>query len=184
MLKFIFLIIIGFFLLVKGADLLVDGASNIAKKFKIPDIVIGLTIVSIGTSMPDFFVSITSSFQKASDISVGNVIGSNLCNLLLILGTTAVIKDIKFKKTTQYIELPFLVFTNILLFILVQDGTLSQKESCILIFLFLCFIIYNYLKAKKEQTLGATNPQDISIIKSLAHIRHYLWETTFQTGIS
>ena len=102
---------------------------GIAKKFRIPDIVIGLTIVSIGTSMPELFVSITSSFKNASDISVGNVIGSNLCNLLLILGATAVIKDIKFEKNTKYIELPFLIFTNILLFVLVQDGKLSQKEN-------------------------------------------------------
>ena len=167
MLKLLFFIIIGFFLLIKGADFLVDGASNLAKKFGIPDIIIGLTIVSIGTSMPELFVSITSSFQNASDITLGNVIGSNICNLLLILGTTAIIKEIKFKRNTKYIEIPFLIFTNILLFILLQDGTLSQKESCILIFLFTCFLIYNYLTAKQENNSKSNEFSNISIIKSL-----------------
>lgn len=143
---------------------------GIAKKFKIPDIVIGLTIVSIGTSMPELFVSLTSSFKNASDISIGNVIGSNLCNLLLILGATAVIKDIKFEKNTKYIEIPFLIFTNILLFVLVQDGMLSQKESCLLIFLFICFLAYNYISTKKEQSLNKSeneNTENISIIKCI-----------------
>lgn len=171
MLKYIFFIIVGFSFLIKGADFLVDGASGIARKFRIPDIVIGLTIVSIGTSMPELFVSITSSFQNASDISVGNVIGSNLCNLLLILGATAIIKDIKFKETTKYIELPFLIFTNIILFILVQDGILSQKESCLLVFLFICFLTYTYLVSKKEQTItDSTINKEISIIKSIFFI--------------
>ena len=143
---------------------------GIAKKFRIPDIVIGLTIVSIGTSMPELFVSITSSFKNASDISVGNVIGSNLCNLLLILGATAVIKDIKFEKNTKYIELPFLIFTNILLFVLVQDGKLSQKEACLLIFLFICFLVYTYISTKKEQSNEkneAIDTKNISVLKSI-----------------
>ncbi|MBR2289432.1 MAG: sodium:calcium antiporter [Clostridia bacterium] len=170
MLKYIIFIIIGFILLLKGADFLVDGAGSLAKKFRIPDIVIGLTIVSIGTSMPELFVSITSSFQNASDISVGNVIGSNLCNLLLILGATAIIKDIKFKNTTKYIELPFLILTNIILFVLVQDGILSQKESCLLVFLFICFLTYTYLAAKREQTPETTTIKEVSILKSIASI--------------
>lgn len=171
MTKLLFFIIIGFVLLIKGADLLVDGASSVAKKFHIPNIVIGLTIVSIGTSMPELFVSITSSFQNASDISVGNVIGSNLCNLLLILGTTAIIKDIKFKPSTKYIELPFLIFTNILFFILVQDGILSQKESCLLVFLFICFLVYTYLEAKKDSSsVQDENVPTFSLIKSIFYI--------------
>ena len=143
---------------------------GIAKKFKIPDIIIGLTIVSIGTSMPELFVSITSSLKNSSDISIGNVVGSNMCNLLLILGITATIKDIKFKKNTKYVELPFLILTNIILFALVQDGILSQKESCLLVFLFICFLIYTYICSKKEQSLETNQKSDtknISIIKSI-----------------
>ena len=89
-------IIIGFILLIKGADILVDGASNIAKKFHIPEIIIGLTIISIGTSMPELFVSIKSAIDGFPDMSLGNVIGSNICNLLLILGLSTMIKRIDF----------------------------------------------------------------------------------------
>ena len=85
MLLSVFLIIIGFIFLIVSADLLVDGSSGIAKKFHIPEIIIGLTIVSIGTSMPELFVSITSALEGHSDMSLGNIIGSNLSNLLLIL---------------------------------------------------------------------------------------------------
>ena len=98
MLLSILLIIIGFVLLIVGADLLVDGASGIAKKFHIPEIIIGLTIVSIGTSMPELFVSITSALEGHSDMAIGNVIGSNLSNLLLILGLSAMIKPVVFQK--------------------------------------------------------------------------------------
>lgn len=97
MLLYIILIIVGFALLIVGADFLVDGASGIAKKFHIPEIIIGLTIVSIGTSMPELFVSITSAIDGYSDMALGNVIGSNLCNLLLILGLSSLIKPVDFQ---------------------------------------------------------------------------------------
>lgn len=102
----ILLIIVGFILLVKGADWLVEGASGVAKKFHIPEIIIGLTIVSIGTSMPELFVSVTSAMKNLEDISLGNVIGSNICNLLLILGLSATINPIIFKKETKMFEIP------------------------------------------------------------------------------
>lgn len=99
----VLLIVFGFLLLIKGADFLVDGASDIAKKFHIPQIIIGLTIVSIGTSMPELFVSITSALEGYSDMALGNVIGSNLCNLLLILGLSTVIMPVKFQREIAYI---------------------------------------------------------------------------------
>ena len=103
MILYVILIVLGFILLIKGADFLVEGSSNIAKKFHIPEILIGLTIVSIGTSMPELFVSVTSAIQGRSDMAMGNVIGSNVCNLLLILGLSTVIKPVKFKKETRII---------------------------------------------------------------------------------
>ena len=111
----IVLIIIGFVLLIKGADFLVDGSSSIAKRFHIPEIIIGLTIVSIGTSMPELFVSTTSSINGYSDMSIGNIIGSNLCNLLLILGLSAMIRPIKFKRETRLIEIPMCLIITIIL---------------------------------------------------------------------
>lgn len=112
-----FLIIIGFIFLIASADLLVDGSSGIAKKFHIPEIIIGLTIVSIGTSMPELFVSITSALEGHSDMSIGNIIGSNLSNLLLILGLSAIIKPVVFQKETRLYEIPMCLFFTITLMI-------------------------------------------------------------------
>ena len=113
-----FLIILGFFFLVKGADFLVDGASNIAKRFHISEIVIGLTIVAIGTSMPEFVVSLTSALDGHSDISIGNVVGSNFANMFLILGVCSIIKPLKFQKQTKLIENPITLFVTIIIKIL------------------------------------------------------------------
>ena len=111
----ILLTVLGFFLLVVGADILVDGAGSVAKKFKIPVIVIGLTIVAIGTSMPEMVVSTAAAITGHSDMSIGNVVGSNIANLLSILGICAVIKPLKFKKQTRLIENFIAIATTIIL---------------------------------------------------------------------
>lgn len=144
------LILVGFVLLIKGADLLVDGSSGVAKKFHIPEIIIGLTIVSIGTSMPELFVSITSALKGYEDMALGNVIGSNLCNLLLILGLSATIRPIVFKKETKLIEIPMCLALTILFMILCNIGQdISKIDAIILIVLFICFIAYTIIMAKK-----------------------------------
>jgi len=143
MLLSIILIVVGFILLIKGADFLVEGSSSIAKKFHIPEIVVGLTIVSIGTSMPELFVSLTSALEGHSDLSIGNVIGSNICNLLLILGLSSVIKSIEFQKQTKLIDIPICLFITILFLILCNTGIgITRIESLILILLFIIFILY------------------------------------------
>jgi cation:H+ antiporter len=124
----ILFILLGFFLLIKGADYLVEGASNIAKKFHIPEIVIGLTIVAIGTSMPELMVSLNAAIKGLSEISIGNVIGSNLANLLLILGVTSIISPLIFKRETRLIESPFSLFVTILLFIFGNCAILGDKD--------------------------------------------------------
>ena len=151
------LILIGFVLLIKGADFLVSGASEIAKKFNIPEIVIGLTIVAIGTSMPELVVSVTSAIEGHADLAIGNIVGSNMANLFLILGICAMIKPLKFKKETQIFEIPFTIFTTLLLFFLCINGTGEYKNTIIksegfilLAFCFL-FIIYNLIMAKKGE---------------------------------
>lgn len=146
-----FLIIIGFALLIVGADLLVDGASGIAKKFHIPEIIIGLTIVSIGTSMPELFVSITSAIDGYSDMALGNVIGSNLSNLLLILGLSALIRPVTFQKETRIYEIPMcLIFTIIFIIFCNTTDTISRPESIILLILFVIFIGYTIYMGKRE----------------------------------
>ena len=154
----ILLIILGFVLLIKGADFLVDGASSLAKRFNIPDIIIGLTIVSIGTSMPELFVSSTSAMNGSSDMAIGNIIGSNLCNLLMILGISTIIKPVKFQKETRLIEIPLcLIITIIFAIFCNTSGTISRIEALILIFLFVLFIIYTIIMGKKGKEFDAEN---------------------------
>ena len=151
MLLSIFFIIVGFALLIVSADLLVDGASGIARKFHIPEIIIGLTIVSIGTSMPELFVSITSALDGYSDMAIGNIIGSNLSNLLLILGLSAIIKPVVFQKETRLYEIPMcLIFTIILMCFCNSENGISRKEAIILLLLFCFFIGYTIFMGKRE----------------------------------
>ena len=167
----ILLIALGFILLIKGADFLVSGASNLAKKFHIPEIIIGLTIVSIGTSMPELFVSVTSSLNGHSDMAIGNVIGSNICNLLLILGLSAAIMPIVFQKQTKLIEIPMcIVITVIFMIICNINGGISRIEAGILLVLFIMFILYTIYMAKKEKTEENTDTTNISIVKSIINI--------------
>ena len=148
----IIFIIIGFILLIKGADFLVDGASGVAKKFHIPEIIIGLTIVSIGTSMPELFVSTTTSASGHADMSIGNIIGSNLCNLLLILGLSAVIKPIQFQRETRWIENPMCLVITIIFTIFCNTGnTITKKEAVVFIILFVFFILYTIIMGKKGE---------------------------------
>ena len=175
----IFFIFIGFVLLIKGADFLVEGSSNIAKKFHIPEIIIGLTIVSIGTSMPELFVSTTSAIAGRSDMAMGNVIGRNVCNLLLILGLSALIKPVKFQRETRIIEIPLCLFFTIIFLIISNTGLqITRMESLILLFLFVIFIGYTIVMAKKGEEFDKEDDEakdlievpEISIIKNIIFI--------------
>ena len=172
----VFWILVGFILLIRGADFLVDGSSSIAKKARIPQIIIGLTIVSIGTSMPELFVSTTSAINGHSDMAIGNVAGSNICNLLLILGLSAIIRTVKFQKETRFMEIPMTLGLTIIFIILCNTGNIiSRIEAIILLALFLMFIVYTIIMAKKgEQFDGEENkeesPKDMSILKSIIFI--------------
>ena len=173
MLLSVFLIIIGFIFLIASADLLVDGSSGIAKKFHIPEIIIGLTIVSIGTSMPELFVSITSALEGHSDMSLGNIIGSNLSNLLLILGLSAIIKPVVFQKETRLYEIPMcLLFTiTFMIFCNTNDG-ISRIEGIVLLLLFCVFLGYTIFMGIKESKTNlekddAKEEKNYSIVKNI-----------------
>lgn len=151
LLKSILLIIIGFALLIISANILVEGSSGIAKKFHIPEIIIGLTIVSIGTSMPELFVSITSAIEGYSDMAIGNIVGSNLSNLLLILGLSAILKPVVFQKETKLYEIPMSLFFTILLMLFSNTkNEISRIEGLIFLFLFCFFLGYTIYMGKKE----------------------------------
>ena len=155
MLISILMIVVGFILLIKGADFLVDGASGVAKKFRIPEMIIGLTIVAMGTSMPELMVSLSSALEGHSDISLGNVIGSNLANILLILGICAWMKKINIPKATRRIENPLSLIITIILFALCINGgslkIITQVEGSFLLLLFVAFLIYLFISAKKSK---------------------------------
>lgn len=154
-------ILIGFVLLIKGADLLVEGSSNIAKKFHIPEIVIGLTIISMGTSMPELFVSISSALNGKSDMAVGNVVGSNIGNLLLILGVSSMIRRIDFKRETRLIEIPICLAVTIIFMILANiNQDISRLDAIILIILFLMFIGYTVFMAFKGEDFDKDDEQE------------------------
>lgn len=144
------LLVLGFVMLVKGADWFVDGASNIAAKFKIPQLVIGLTIVAMGTSAPEAAVSITAALQGSADITIGNIVGSNILNVLIILGLSAVIVPIAVAKSTVKIETPFLVGISVVLLLLGLDGTISLVDGLILIALFIVYLLYLLRMAKNN----------------------------------
>ena len=120
------LLIIGFVLLIKGADWLVDGASSVASNFKVSKLLIGLTIVAFGTGAPELAVSFSSLINGSTDILVGNVIGSNIINVLLLIGIAAVIRPIKVQKDTVSKELPLLLLISTALIILLLDVNLAE----------------------------------------------------------
>ena len=167
----IIFIIVGFFLLVKGADLLVDGSSRIARKFNVKEIIIGLTIVSIGTSMPELIISVTSALKNQSDFAIGNILGSNISNLFFILGVSAIIKPLLFKKQTVKIEIPFVIFLTALLYIFGNNGDyhlITELEGIIFIVFCVLFTIYNIFISKNinNSEMEKNKNKDIKLSKS------------------
>lgn len=147
----IIFLIVGFLLLSKGADWLVDGASAVARKFHIPEIIIGLTIVACGTSAPEAAVSISSVIRGATGVGVGNILGSNIANILLILGVSALISNLYVQKNTILYEIPFVCFISVLLmFMGWQYGTISHVGAMILCALFILFLVYLYIISEKQ----------------------------------
>ncbi len=144
------MLIFGFAMLIKGADFFVDGASKAAAKMKVPLIVIGLTIVAFGTSAPEAAISINSAVQGNAGISVGNVIGSNIMNVLLILGISALFASLPVKKTTFRYEIPFVIFITVILGIMgTLGGNIDKLDAILLLVLFALFFAYLILLSKK-----------------------------------
>lgn len=144
------LLLIGFILLIKGADFFVSGASSIAKSFKIPTLIIGLTIVAFGTSAPEAAVSVTAALSGQNDIAIANVVGSNIFNLLAVIGIASMINSVKVQKTTIIKEFPFAILASLVLMILSHDtrfqgyneNLLTKADGLILLALFMIFMYY------------------------------------------
>ena len=177
MITYIFFIFMGFYLLIKGADFLVDGASSVAKKFHIPTIVIGLTIVAIGTSMPELMVSSTAAIKGYSDMSVGNIVGSNIANLFLILGICSIITPLKFQKNTELVENIVTIFATLIFIIFGNYFTINvitRMEGLIFLGCAVSFIFYNIYMAKRDVNsileIQGTNEENIRILKAIIYI--------------
>ncbi|MDE6626763.1 MAG: calcium/sodium antiporter [Lachnospiraceae bacterium] len=152
------ILVIGFVMLVKGADWFVDGAASLAARFGIPQLVIGLTIVAMGTSLPEAAVSITGAINGNAEISVGNVLGSNILNILIILGLTAVITPVKIQRSTLRYEIPFmLVITGAFLVMGMTGENVVRVEGVVLWLFFIVYLVYLfYLSKQSEEAEGET----------------------------
>lgn len=163
------LLIFGFVILIKGADFLVDGASAVAKKFNISDMIIGLTIVSFGTSAPELVVNIGAALEGKSAMIIGNVLGSNIFNTCLIIGVAGLIYPLVVQRATVRKELPFSIFIIALMFFLANDAlilggtnTVSHIDGIILLLFFVAFLYYVYSSSKNIE-----NSDNIEIIEEM-----------------
>ena len=164
----VFILLVGFLLLVKGADWFVEGAAGIAKKLGIPQLIIGLTIVAMGTSMPEAAVSITAALQENAGITIGNIVGSNILNILIILGVTALITNVAIQKSTLYYEIPYMIAITIVLMIFgITGGEISFIEGIIFWLLFIVFLGYLFVMSKKGNSQENEEVKDIPVWKCI-----------------
>ena len=164
----VMILLAGFLFLVKGADWFVEGAACIAKKLGIPQLVIGLTIVAMGTSMPEAAVSVTAAMQQNAGITVGNVVGSNILNILIILGITAVITNVTIQRSTLHYEIPFmLAVTALLLGFGMTGGRITFMEGVIFWLFFLAYLGYLFVMARKENAGEEGAVKDLPVWKCL-----------------
>ena len=178
----ILLLLAGFVLLIFGADKLVDGASALAKRFGIPNIVIGLTIVAFGTSAPEFVVNLFASLSNNTEMVLGNVIGSNIFNVLGILGISALLYPLTVQKNTTWIEIPLSFLAAIMVLVLANDvflnedaiNVIDRSEGVILLCFFIIFLVYNLQVAKNDKQLLSDEPEttakQMTVLKSVIFI--------------
>ena len=163
------LLLIGFVLLIKGADLFVDGSSSIAGILKVPSVIIGLTIVAMGTSAPEAAVSINAGLAGNSDISLGNIIGSNIFNLLVVIGACAVIFPAKSNEDILKRDLWWNIGVSVLLFVLILDGSISRMEGIILLAVFI-FYLGLMVRSAMENRMDETPMDVMPLWKSLLFV--------------
>ena len=165
----ILLLTVGFVMLVNGADWFVDGASGIATKLKIPQLVIGLTIVAMGTSAPEAAVSITAALKGSAEITIGNIMGSNILNILIILGLSALVTPLAVAKSTIKVDIPVVIAITGILLWMGYDGTVSMLEGLLLLIIFASYISYLMYVAIKERK---DNDEDV---KELSMFQAFRW---------
>ena len=165
------LLLIGFVFLIKGADYFVSGASSVASILKIPTVIVGLTIVAIGTSAPEAAVSITASLSGNNAIAVGNVIGSNMFNLLFIIGICAALRELAIGKQMLEKDYPFLIIATVLIVIFILIGlSITRVEGIILLILFFVYIFYLVYTVKKSKDAAYVEKPKLTLPTSIIFI--------------
>ncbi len=169
------LMTVGFIFLIKGADFLVTGASSVARRYNVSDLVIGLTVVAFGTSTPELFVNIIASFKGSTDIAIGNVLGSNIANILLILGVSSIIYPLSVSRGTVWKEIPFSLLAAVVLGIMANDhlidkalvSAITRIDGLVLLCFFLIFMYYSVSIAKDIDGLASQLPPTLhGLVKS------------------
>ena len=170
------LLLVGFVMLIKGADVFVESASSIAKKFGIPSIVVGLTIVAMGTSAPEFSVSIQSALAGMNDMSIANVVGSNIFNLLVVLGLSSVVNKLKID---NYKDVITMFIVGLIMLVCSVDGLLNGFDGILLLTVFVGYIIGLIMKAykekQKEEIEEKNRPMFITICLGLIGLVAIVW---------
>ncbi len=164
------LLIVGFVLLIKGADVFVDGSGSVARILKVPQFIIGLTVVSFGTSAPEAAVSISAGFAGSNEICLGNVIGSNMFNLLVVVGVCAAISAMPVERDIKRFDLPFSIFITAVVLALSIDKRLSRIDGLILVALFASYLFLTIRKAVKNKTAEEDDSKKLSAVKSIIFI--------------
>ena len=164
MLKYIYLIV-GFVLLIKGADFFVEGSSSVAKKLRVPSIIIGMTIVAMGTSLPETSVSVSASIAAKNDLAISNVIGSNIFNLMVVCGICAVLCPLTVDGTTLKRDFPFsIVMAGLLMALGGIDGVVGRFDGILFLVLFVVFLLIMIYSAKKSRDNSAPEADEYKII--------------------
>jgi cation:H+ antiporter len=157
----IIILVLGLVVLILGGEFLVRGSSNIAIRFKISPLVVGLTVVAFGTSAPELLISIQSALKGSPDLAMGNVIGSNICNLALVLGVTTIIYPIKVNSNSIKIDWPMTMGSSLLLYFLVMEGFVNSYEGVMFVIILVAYLVFIIKKSRKENQY--TDPADLDI---------------------
>jgi len=157
------LLLVGLITLIAGGDYLVKGASNIALRIHLSPLVVGLTIVAFGTSAPELLISIQAALEGSPDLAMGNVIGSNICNLALVLGVTAIIHPVKVSSISLKIDWPMTMGTSVLLYVAIREGFVDSHEGILFIFILVIYLTLIIRKARKDSKLAKELKSDMEI---------------------
>ncbi|WP_293837650.1 calcium/sodium antiporter [uncultured Phascolarctobacterium sp.] len=180
------LLALGFVMLGKGADWFVEGAAALATRFGIPQLVVGLTIVAMGTSAPEAAVSIAAAMKGSADITIGNIVGSNILNILVILGMAAAITPLAVARSTVRVEMPFMIAITVLLFAQGRDGSISLADGLVLAAAFLVYLFYLYKIAMKnnvdDELQEAGLPVGRCLVGAVGGLALIIWGSNVTVG--